>query len=133
MRLAELRTDVVILTCAVSAGVHGALTPEHFREGAGPGLGFVAAAVLLAAVAVAITLFPTSSRALTGAAAVFVGLLASYTLAVTTGVPVLHPEPETVDGLALVVKAVEAVGLLAAMPLRRPIALAFQQPKGTVS
>ena len=43
--LAELRADVVILACAVSAGIHGALVPEHFAEGTGAGLGFVVAAV----------------------------------------------------------------------------------------
>jgi hypothetical protein len=47
--LAELRADVVILACAISAGIHGALVPGHFEEGAGAGLGFVLAAVLLAA------------------------------------------------------------------------------------
>jgi hypothetical protein len=41
-------------------------------------------------------------------------------LAVTTGVPVLHPEPEPVDGLALFTKAVEATGLAAALNLLRP-------------
>ena len=29
----NLRRDVVILACAVSAGIHGALAPEHFAEG----------------------------------------------------------------------------------------------------
>ncbi len=43
------------------------------------------------------------------------GLLAGYALAVATGVPLLHPEREQVDGLALATKAVEAVGLLAAL------------------
>ena len=35
--LAELRRDVVIVACAVSAGIHGALAPEHFGEGTGAG------------------------------------------------------------------------------------------------
>ena len=38
----------------------------------------------------------------------------SYALAITTGLPVLHPDPEPVDGLALATKAIEAAGLLAA-------------------
>ena len=29
--LAELRTDVVIFACAISAGIHGALVREHFQ------------------------------------------------------------------------------------------------------
>jgi hypothetical protein len=44
-------------------------------------------------------------------------LLAVYALASTTGLPLLHPEPEPVDGLALVTKAIEAVGLVAAWNL----------------
>jgi hypothetical protein len=45
------------------------------------------------------------------------GLLASYAVAVTSGLPVLHPDPEPLDGLALTTKAVEIVGLLAASSL----------------
>jgi hypothetical protein len=105
--------DLVILACAISAGIHGALTPAHFEESTGAGLGFVAAAALLAAIAAALTLRPASELALAGAATVLVGLLASYVFATTTGVPVLHPEPEPVGALALATKAVEAVGLIA--------------------
>jgi hypothetical protein len=129
----EVRHDVVIVACAISAGIHGALVPAHFDEGAGAGLGFVAATVLLTALVVGLTLRPASMRVLAAAAAVLLGLLASYLLAVTTGVPVLHPQPEPIDGLALATKAIEAVGLLAAMNLlRRPsVALTLPQPKGT--
>jgi hypothetical protein len=38
-----LSRDVVILACAISAGIHGALAPKHFAEGVGAGAGFVAA------------------------------------------------------------------------------------------
>ncbi len=134
MTLAELRTDIVILGCAISAGIHGALVPDHFEEGTGAGLGFVAATVLLAALAVVLTRKPTQ-LALGAAAAVFAGLIASYALVITTGFPLLHPEPEALDGLALFTKAVEAVGLvLAASQLRRPsLAIALRQPKGTLT
>ena len=47
MNLADLRTDVVILTCAISAGIHAALVPDHFREGTGAGIGFVVATAVL--------------------------------------------------------------------------------------
>ena len=58
----------------------------------------------------------------------------SYALAVTTGLPFLHPDPEPVDGLALATKAIETVGLLAATSLLwRPVALTFPQPKGTLT
>jgi hypothetical protein len=133
--LAELKGDVVILACAVSAGIHGALVPGHFDEGTGAGLGFVAATVALAGLVVWLTWRPASAFALVVAAATFAGLLASYVLATTTGLPVLHPDPEAVDGLALVTKAIEAAGLLAATSLlwRPRIAMAFPQPKGTVT
>jgi hypothetical protein len=116
----ELRRDVVVLACAISAGIHGALVPAHLDESAGAGLGFAAAAALLAAFAVALTLRPASVLALIGVAAVFTGLLAGYALATTTGLPVLHPHPEPVDGLALATKAIEAIGLLAALHALQP-------------
>jgi hypothetical protein len=54
----------------------------------------------------------------------------AYALAVTSGVPVLHPEREPMDGLALATKAIEIVGLIAATHLLlllllrdRPVAL----------
>jgi hypothetical protein len=129
-----LTRDIVILACAISAGIHGALAPGHFAEGAGAGLGFVAATVLLAALAVVITLRPGNAFALFGAALVLAGLLASYLFAVTTGLPLLHPQPEPIDGLGLATKAIEAIGLLAAGTLlgRPSVALTPLQPKGTL-
>lgn len=134
MTLAELRTDLVVLTCAISAGIHGALVGDHFQEGTGAGLGFVVATVLLAVLAVVLTREPTQP-ALLGTAATFAGLITSYALVITTGVPVLHPEPEAVDGLALVTKAFEAMGLvLAASLLRRPsLVISPTQAKGTLT
>ena len=117
--MSGLRRDVVILACAVSAGIHGALAPAHFAEGAGAGLGFVASTILLAGLAVALTVRPASSLPLAGAAIVFTGLLVSYALATTSGLPVLHPQPEPVDGLALATKAFEVVGLATALDLIR--------------
>jgi hypothetical protein len=131
---ADLRTDLVIFTCAISAGIHGALVPDHFEEGVGAGLGFVLATVLLGVLAVVLTRRPTQF-ALLGTAAVFAGLIASYALAITTGVPALHPEVEAVDGLALFTKAVEAIGLVLAVSLlQRPLfAITLAQRKGTLA
>jgi hypothetical protein len=131
----ELRRDVVILACAISAGIHGALAPEHFREGTGAGVGFVAATVALAALAAALTLRPASQLAPVGAAAVLAGSLGAYGLAATTGLPLLHPEAEPLDGLALATKAIELIGLLAVSTLIRRPSVAMAQPhphpKGT--
>ena len=134
MRLAELRSDLVILSCAVSAGIHGALVPSHFDEGTGPGLGFAAATVALTGIVVWLTWRPASALALVAAAVTFAGLLASYALATTTGVPLLHPHPEPVDGLALATKAIEIAGLLAATALlRRRVAITHSRPKGALT
>ncbi len=129
----RLEHDVLILACAISAGIHGALTPEHFAESTAAGLGFVAATVSLAALAVVLTLRPASVLALAGAATVLAGLLGAYVLATTTGLPLLHPEPEPLDGLALATKAIESVGLGVAVALlgRRRPTLALPHPKGT--
>lgn len=115
--MSGVRLDAVIVAGAVSAGIHGALAPDHFHEATGAGVGFVVATVLLAVLAVRLTLRPGDDRALAAAALVFAGLMASYVLAITTGVPVLHPDVEPVDGLALFTKAVEVVGLAASLSL----------------
>jgi hypothetical protein len=131
---AELRTDAVIVACAISAGIHAALAPEHFRETTGAGIGFVAATVVLGVLAVVLTLRP-SDQAFAAAALVFAGLIGSYMLAVTTGIPVVHPDVDPVEGLALATKAIEAAALVLAVsacrPLRAPLPLI--QPKGTLT
>jgi hypothetical protein len=117
----ELRRDVVVLACAISAGIHGALAPEHFAEGTSAGIGFVAATVALAALVVALTRRPAGALAFGAAMVVLAGLLASYVLAITTGLRAIHPDREPVNGLALATKAIETVGFLAAWSLlRRP-------------
>jgi hypothetical protein len=114
-----LRRDIVIVVCAISAGIHAALVPEHLSESAASGRAFIAAAVLLAVLIVALTYRPQSVAPLAAAALVLTGLVTSYALAVTTGIPFVHPEPERVDGLALVTKAVELIGLAVALDLTR--------------
>ena len=129
-----IRRDVLIVACAVSAGVHAALTPEHFGEGAGAGGGFLAATILAGALAVVLTRTPESTAAIAAAALVLAGLIFTYVLAVTTGVPVLHPEVEAVDGLALATKAFEAVGIVAALELLRDgRTAAVAQPRGVTA
>jgi len=131
---AELKRDVVILACAISAGIHAALVPAHFDERVAAGVGFAAATVALAGLAVWLTWRSAKASALAAAAVTFVGLLASYALATTAGLPVLHPDPEPVDGLAIATKAIEALGLLAATSLLwRPRFAALPQPKGTLT
>ena len=68
MSFVALRRDLVILVCAISAGIHGALAPEHFAEGTRtPASASSPSTVLLAALAVALTLRPASALALAAA------------------------------------------------------------------
>jgi len=131
--MSDRRSDVVILACALSAGIHGALVPEHLEEATAAGVGFVAATVLLGALAVALTR-DASRCVLLVAASVFAGLIASYVLVVVGGLPVLHPEQEAVDSLAVVTKAVETLGFVVAATLvRRPSPAPVLNPKGTTT
>ena len=133
----DVARDALIVSCAVSAGIHGALTPEHLREEPATGIGFLVSTVLLVALCVATTLRPASGSAVVAAGALLAVLIVAYAFAVTTGVPVVHPDVEPADGLALVTKAVELVGLAAALyvaapPGRPAVRLTRLQPKGTI-
>jgi peptidoglycan/LPS O-acetylase OafA/YrhL len=114
---AGLKRDLLIVTCGVSAGVHGALVPEHLRESTAAGGGFIAATVLLVALVIALTLRSDPRPAAAAAAFTLGALLVSYALVVWHGLPVVHPETEPVDALALATKAIEGVGLVAATSL----------------
>ena len=111
------KRDLLIVTCAVSAGIHAALIPEHLEESAAAGGGFVAATALLGVLVIALTRRPDSPKLVLAAALTLVGLIASYVLATTSGMPLLIPEPEPVEGLALATKAVELLGVAAAWSL----------------
>ena len=130
--LAAAERDAVIVACAISAGVHAALAPEHFGESTALGAGFLTSAAGLAVIAIALTRRP-SPLALGLGTFLFAGLLLSYGLAITAGLPLLHPEPEPVEGSALGTTVVEATGLVAALDLlrrgRAPAIAAFS-PKG---
>src|SRR5262245_226910 len=124
------RHDLLVVACATSAGVHAALVPEHLQESAATGAGVIASAVLLAALVVALTIRPGDRRVVASAGLTLVSLLVLYALATTSGVPVLQPEPEAVDGLALATKALELAGVLAAAALVR---FSTRQPQGATA
>jgi drug/metabolite transporter (DMT)-like permease len=129
--MTDVRRDILAVTCAISAGIHAGLVPDHLEENIAAGVGFAASAVVLAGLAVAV------ARQLRRvhvhiAVVVFTGLIVAYVLAVTTGVPGLVPEPEPVDGLAVATKLVEVIGLAVAislegslLPRLRPIPVAL--------
>jgi hypothetical protein len=128
-----LHRDLLILTCAISAGIHAALVPEHLEEGRAAAGGFAVSAVLLGALAIALTFRVTPFLLLT-AGALMTGLLVSYALAITTGVPILHPDVEPVEGLALFTKAVEIAGLVAAADLLlKDVPELTRNPKGALT
>jgi hypothetical protein len=104
--------NLVVLVCAVSAGIHGALTREHFAEGLGPGGGFLAATLSLGVLRFGLAHRPDCFALLVAVALVLIGLIGSYALATTTGIPVIHAEVEPVENLAVVTKAVEIAASL---------------------
>jgi hypothetical protein len=132
---ATVEHEVLIASCAISAGIHAALAPQHFREEPGAGVGFLVSAVLLAVLCVVLVYRPASRIAVGAAGATLAGLLVAYALVLAVGVPVLHPDREPADGLAVVTKAIELVGLVAALGLGAPGLLAGRftrpLPKGT--
>ena len=85
---ADVERDVVIVACAISAGIHAALTREHLAESTVTGAGFAFSVIVLGGLVVALTRRP-SAPTLAGATAVLAGLVVSYALAVTTGRPLL--------------------------------------------
>ena len=99
----------MILACAVSAGVHAALAPQHAT--------FVPATVVLIVLAVGLARSP-APLLVDGAIVVLGGLIVAYALAATSGIPLIHPDSEPVTSLALATKAIEALGLLAALELK---------------
>jgi hypothetical protein len=116
---AAIERDLLVVACAISAGIHAALVRGHLEDGAAAGTAFAGSAILLAGLAVALTRAPGTAT-LAAAAAVLAGLLAAYLLAVTSGIPLVHAEAEPLTGLGLFTKAVEACGLAAAVHLLRP-------------
>ena len=42
----DVERDALIVVCAISAGIHAALTPAHLADETGAGVGFVVATVL---------------------------------------------------------------------------------------
>ena len=109
--------DLLVLSCAVSAGVHAALVLEHAGTNVALGVAFAAAAIALVGIVAALTHGSNTRAAASAAALVLFGLVASYVAALTTGIPLLHPEAEDVTGLALATKAVELGGLGLALAL----------------
>jgi hypothetical protein len=107
--------DLVLAACAISAGAHAALVPSHLQHEPRLGLAFLAAVGLLLAVGVAIARWPGRARPVRVSALLFAGLITAYAAAISIDIPVLSPHPEPVDGVDLVTKLAESVGLVFAL------------------
>jgi len=81
------------------------------------GVAFIAATVLLLAVAVALTYRPRQAGAAHAATLVLAALIGAYALNITAGLPWLSDHPEPIDVIGLATKAVEALGLIFAIRL----------------
>jgi hypothetical protein len=112
-----LARNVAVIACAISAGVHAGLVPEHIAEDPKLGVAFALASVLLVALAVALA---RSSRAAVPAAVLLAVLIVSYGASRTVGLPLVREHTEPLDALGVIAKAIEAVGLIAALRLYEP-------------
>jgi hypothetical protein len=111
---------IVVAACAVSAGIHAGLVPEHLHEAPRVGVAFVLATGLLLAAAAALAVRPGSLGAARGAALLLASLLAFYAASRTTGLPLLEPHAEPLDAVGATTKLVEVLGLVSALRLIRP-------------
>ena len=116
----SIRPVLLAGACAASAGAHAALVPEHLRTEPAPGVAFIVACVLMLGIAAALALRPDDALAAQAATLLLAGLIAAYAVSRTTGLPLLHPEPEAVDAVGLATKAVELAGFLLALGLSQP-------------
>jgi plastocyanin len=115
-----MRRAILICALTASAGLHLALVPEHLREAPKVGVSFILGSV--AALVLAAALLRAATRTVLAASALLLaGMIGAYATAVTVGLGPLGMEHEAVDDVGLVCKAVEVVGVAAAlMLLARP-------------
>jgi len=89
----------VVGACAISAGAHAGLVPEHLREAPQLGVAFVVAAGLLVAAATALAIRPGSLRVARSAALLLAGLIGLYAASRITGIPLPEPRAEPLDAV----------------------------------
>ena len=101
--------------------MHAALVPEHLQEAPALGVSFVVASLLLLLAGAVLVMRPDDQRAARVTALLLAGLIASWAVSRISGIPLLQPQPESVDGVGLMTKLVEALGLGFAMVLIQPV------------
>ena len=107
----------VIATCAASAGAHAALVPQHLQQDPRLGVAFIAATLVLLAVAFALIYSPTSPLTAQVTTLTLAALIGAYAASVSVGIPWLTNTAEDADVIGLATKAVEAVGLVFSIQL----------------
>ena len=105
---------------AVGAGVHAAIAPAHVREWVPLGASFVVVAILLAAAIAALAIRPDEPRFVVALAALLGTVAAAYVATRLVALPPLDPEREPFDTLGISTSAIEALGALGALHIRRP-------------
>ena len=83
------------------------------------GVAFLLAVGLLLATGTAAAVAPDHRRVALAAALLLAGLIAGYTASRTSGIPLLSPDPESVDVVGVATSVVEALGLAFALALTR--------------
>ena len=104
--------NVVVATCAASAGAHAALVPQHLDHEPRLGIAFVAATAVLLTAAAALTYRPDDATVAQATTVVLAALIGAYAVNVTTGLPWLSDGSEPVDLVGLATKSAEVIGLL---------------------
>jgi hypothetical protein len=103
------------VVCAGSAGVHAVLVPDHLHESTLLGFAFALDALLLGLASVLLGSAGRADRTLPAAAGLLTATALTYVLSRTTGMPVLVPEVEPLDGLGACTTLSELAGALACL------------------
>jgi len=120
MKSTSTRAGLLALAVTFSAGIHAALVPEHLKEMPPLGYAFIAAAVIGGVLAWALVSRPNDRRVTLLAGLFCLGQIVTWVLFVTVPVPGFSGTPEPVEGIALVSKAAELLGVLLVLPLAIP-------------
>lgn len=115
---AQTARDLLTVAVAISAGVHAALAPEHWRERPALGVGFALATVLLAASGVAVQA-STHTLAAIASAGVLAGLTVVYVVSRTHGLALTGREEW--DSVGIATQVVQLGGIAFALSLLHPI------------
>lgn len=83
-------------------------------------MAFILAVALLLAAVAALTIRAEDRRVAQAAALLLAGLMLSWGASRISGIPVLQPQPESIDAVGVVTNLVEALGLAFAVWLSQP-------------